>query len=612
MQNKERAMKYWQFGGIKGKLLIGLGSMLALTALIAFTGVWWIMKLERVNAEMVDTGLAVERQIKEWHRSMRANTLRTLLLLKTDDPVRAKEVRIEIDETVRNVNGILRKLEPALRDGPLAEVFSTATERRLVYQKIRAAAFQAKTAGHEREVSRIVEQEMVPAQDRFLAAVQQLSDQQVVQMQELLASTNAQSEDVRFTVATSTSITFALALLFGLIARKRSREVVRTLNHQLSESTELQQAILNSANFSIISTDVNGMIRLFNNGAHRMLGYLSDEIVARHTPGLLHDETEMAARAQQLSHELGTPIKPGFEVLVARARGGLADEQEWTYIRKDGSRFPVMLSVTALWEEQLALTGFLCIAYDLTERKKVENMKNEFISTVSHELRTPLTSIRGALGLLSAGTVGAIPAAAKNLLDIANNNCERLVRMINDILDIEKIESGNMRFNAVTQRILPLAKQAIGATQAYAAQFQVKFELQPDAEDAYVAVDADRITQVIVNLLSNAAKYSPPGASVEVQLVRQSGFLRLSVTDHGEGIDDHFRASIFQKFSQADSSDTRKKGGSGLGLSISKAIIEMHQGRIDFRSERGVNTEFFFELPLAAIPAQASLNQAAS
>ncbi len=605
-------MKYWQFGGIKGKLLIGLGSMLALTALIAFTGVWWIMKLERVNAEMVDTGLAVERQIKEWHRSMRANTLRTLLLLKTDDPVRAKEVRIEIDETVRNVNGILRKLEPALRDGPLAEVFSTATERRLVYQKIRAAAFQAKTAGHEREVSRIVEQEMVPAQDRFLAAVQQLSDQQVVQMQELLASTNAQSEDVRFTVATSTSITFALALLFGLIARKRSREVVRTLNHQLSESTELQQAILNSANFSIISTDVNGMIRLFNNGAHRMLGYLSDEIVARHTPGLLHDETEMAARAQQLSHELGTPIKPGFEVLVARARGGLADEQEWTYIRKDGSRFPVMLSVTALWEEQLALTGFLCIAYDLTERKKVENMKNEFISTVSHELRTPLTSIRGALGLLSAGTVGAVPAAAKNLLDIANNNCERLVRMINDILDIEKIESGNMRFNAVTQRILPLAKQAIGATQAYAAQFQVKFELQPDAEDAYVAVDADRITQVIVNLLSNAAKYSPPGASVEVQLVRQSGFLRLSVTDHGEGIDDHFRASIFQKFSQADSSDTRKKGGSGLGLSISKAIIEMHQGRIDFRSERGVNTEFFFELPLAAIPAQASLNQAAS
>lgn len=604
-------MKDWQFGGIKGKLLFGLGAMLVLTALIAITGVWWIMKLERVNNEIVDAGLVVERQIKEWHRSMRGNTLRTLLLLKTDDPVRVKEIRIEIDETVRNVNGILRKLEPALRDGPLAEVFHTATERRLFYQKIRADAFRAKTAGNEREVGRILEQEMVPAQDRFLAAVQQLSDQQVAHMQELVASANAQSEHVRFAVATSTSITFALALLFGLTARKRSREVVRTLNHQLSESTELQQAILNSANFSIISTDVNGMIRLFSNGAHRMLGYLAGEVIARHTPGLLHDETEMAARAQQLSHELGTPIKPGFEVLVARARGGGADEQEWTYIRKDGSRFPVMVSVTALRDEQLVLAGFLCIAYDLTERKKVENMKNEFISTVSHELRTPLTSIRGSLGLLSSGTVGAIPAAAKNLLDIANNNCERLVRMINDILDIEKIESGNMRFNTVTQCILPLAKQAIGATQAYAAQFQVKFELQPDAEDAYVAVDADQITQVIVNLLSNAAKYSLPGASVEVQLVRQSGFLRFSVIDHGEGIDDHFRASIFQKFSQADSSDTRKKGGSGLGLSISKAIIEMHQGHIDFRSEPGVRTEFFFELPLAAIPAQAGMNQAA-
>lgn len=612
MQNKEGAMKYSQFGGIKGKLLIGLGSMLALTALIAITGVWWVMKLERVNAEIVDAGLTVERQIKEWHRSTRGNTLRTLLLLKTNDPVREKEIRIEIDETVRKVNGILRKLEPALHEGPIAEVFSTATERRLLYQKIRADAFRAKAAGNEREVSRIVEQELLPAQERFQAAVQQLSDRQVVHMQELLASANAQSEYVRFAVATSTSITFALALLFGLTARKYSREVMRTLNHQLSESTELQQAILNSANFSIISTDVNGMIRLFNNGAHRMLGYWSDEIVARHTPGLLHDETEMAARAQQLSQELGMPIEPGFEVLVARARGGGADEQEWTYIRKDGSRFPVMVSVTALWDEQLALTGFLCIAYDLTERKKVENMKNEFISTVSHELRTPLTSIRGSLGLLSAGTVGAIPAAAKPLLDIANNNCERLVRMINDILDIEKIESGNMRFNTVTQCILPLAKQAIGATQAYAAQFQVKFELQPDAEDAYVAVDADQITQVIVNLLSNAAKYSPPGASVEVQLVRQSGFLRLSVIDHGEGIDDHFRASIFQKFAQADSSDTRQKGGSGLGLSISKAIIEVHHGRIDFHSERGVGTEFFFELPLTAIPAQASMNQAAS
>lgn len=611
MQNTESTMKYWQFGGIKGKLLLGLGSMLALTALIAIIGVWWVMTLERFNDEIVDAGLTVERQIKEWHRSTRGNTLRTLLLLNTNDPVREKELRAEIDETVRKVNGILRKLEPAVHDGPIAEAFSTATERRLLYQKIRADAFRAKAAGNEREVSRIVEQELMPAQERFQAAVQQLSDQQVAHMQELVASTNAQSEQVRFAVATSTSITFALAVLFWLTARKSSREVVRTLNHQLSESTELQQAILNSANFSIISTDVNGMIRLFNNGAHRMLGYLAEEVIARHTPGLLHDETEMAARAQQLSLELGQPIKAGFEVLVARARGGLADEQEWTYIRKDGSRFPVMVSVTALREAQLALTGFLCIAYDLTERKKVENMKNEFISTVSHELRTPLTSIRGSLGLLSAGTVGAVPAAAKTLLDIANNNCERLVRMINDILDIEKIESGNMRFNTVTQRILPLAKQAIGATQAYAAQFQVKFELQPDAEDAYVAVDADRIMQVIVNLLSNAAKYSPPGASVEVQLAHQSGFLRLSVIDHGEGIDDHFRASIFQKFSQADSSDTRQKGGSGLGLSISKAIIEMHHGRIDFRSERGVRTEFFFELPLTAVPAQASVNKAA-
>jgi PAS domain S-box-containing protein len=438
MRNEETTMKHWQFGGIKGKLLVGLGGVLAFTALIAITGVWWIMKLEHANDEIADAGLTVERQIKEWHRLTRANTLRTLLLLKTNDPVLEKEVRAEIDETVKNVNVILRKLETTLRDGPIAETFSTATERRLQYQKIRADAFQAKASGNEVEVNRVIGQELMPAQNSFQAAVQRLSDQQVVQMQELGEGNNAQSEQARFVVAASTSISFALALLFWLTARKRSREIERTLNHQLSESTELQQAILDSANFSIISTDINGMIRLFNNGAHRMLGYSAGEVFARHTPGLLHDETEMAERAQQLSIELGQPVKAGFETLVARARGGLADEREWTYIRKDGSRLPVMVSVTALRDEQLALTGFLCVAYDLIERKKVENMKNEFISTVSHELRTPLTSIRGSLGLIFGGVGGELPEAVKHLVGIAKSNCERLIRLINDMLDSEK------------------------------------------------------------------------------------------------------------------------------------------------------------------------------
>lgn len=590
-------MKHWQFGGIKGKLLVGLGSMLGFTALVAITGVWWIMKLERVNDEMVDAGLVVERQIKEWHRLTRANTLRTLLLLKTNDPALEKDLRAEIDETVKKVNGILRKLETSLKDGPIAETLYAATERRLRYQKIRADAFLAKKAGDEREVSRIIDQELMFAQNGFQAAVQQLSDEQVAHMQELIANNNAQSEHARLVVAVSTSTAFALALLFWLVARKRSRDVERALNHQLSESNELQQAILDSANFSIISTDTDGMIRLFNKGAHRMLGYSADELCARHTPGLLHDETEMAERAQQLSTELGQPVKAGFEALVARARSGAADEREWTYIRKDGSRLPVMVSVTALRNEQFAITGFLCVAYDLIERKKVENMKNEFISTVSHELRTPLTSIRGALGLIFGGVGGELPEPVKNLVGIAKSNCERLIRLINDMLDSEKIESGKMRLELQVVELQPLVQQVLVANEGFAGQYGATLRLLAPDAPLQVHIDGDRMIQVLTNLLSNAVKFTPPGGAVEVRISRVDGRVRVEVADHGPGIPEEFRGRIFQKFSQADSSDTRQKGGTGLGLNISKALVEKMGGRIGFSSVMGAGTTFFFELP---------------
>lgn len=381
--------------------------------------------------------------------------------------------------------------------------------------------------------------------------------------------------------------------------RRRAEEQVRALNQQLAATTRLQQAILDSTNYSIMSTDMNGTIRMSNDGCARMLGYTADELVGQHSVTVLHVQEELAMRASQLSRELGRKIAPDHEVFTANAHIGVTDEREWTYVRKDGSRLPVMLSVSPLTDEQGEWSGFVSIASDLTERKKVEYMKNEFISTVSHELRTPLTSIRGSLGLLAAGTVGEPPPRAKVLLDIANKNCERLVRLINDFLDLEKIESGSMRFDIVKQPVLPLVEHAISATQDYAAQFQVKLALQPDAVNGLVAVDADRLTQVIVNLLSNAAKFSPPGGTVEVRVTRANGYARLSVTDYGDGIPEQFRSRIFQKFAQADSSDTRSKGGTGLGLSICKMIIEKHNGHIDFRSEQGAGTEFYVELPLA-------------
>lgn len=384
--------------------------------------------------------------------------------------------------------------------------------------------------------------------------------------------------------------------------RHRIEQALRLLNQELATATTLQQAIFDSANFSIVSTDIHGVIGMANLGARRMLGYTEEALVGHHTLTLFHDPAEIVARSIKLGQELGRLIAPGIDVLMAAPAAGMVDEREWTYVRRDGSVLPVMLSVTALWDAQRRLTGFLAIAYDLTERKKIDNMKTEFISTVSHELRTPLTSIRGSLGLMVGGAVGDMPARAQPLLEIANSNCERLVRLINDILDIEKIEFGNMRFQFSVQRLLPLVEQAIAATQAYAMQFNVRLELLRDAIDGYVAADADRMLQVIINLLSNAVKFSRAGATVEVRLVRLPNAMRLSVTNYGDGISDEFRNRIFQKFAQADSSDTRAKGGTGLGLSICKAIIEKHLGRVDFSSEPGVLTEFFFELPHALTP----------
>jgi signal transduction histidine kinase len=257
-----------------------------------------------------------------------------------------------------------------------------------------------------------------------------------------------------------------------------------------------------------------------------------------------------------------------------------------------------------------AYMNLVKLAQANAELERLGRMKNEFISTVSHELRTPLTSIRGSLGLLTGGAVGQFSAQAKSLLDIANKNCERLVRMVNDMLDIDKMESGNMPFELVNQSLVRLAEQAIQATQGHAQQYNVGVQLQCDmAElaDIEVAVDRDRMIQVLVNLLSNAIKYSPAGTAVEVRIRREADSVRLSVADHGNGIPKEFHDRIFQKFGQVDATDSRQKGGTGLGLSICKSIVEEHRGSIDFHSEVGRGTEFYVILPLPsdAVPVRA-------
>ena len=695
-----------------------------------------------------------------------------------------------------------------------------------------------------------------------------------------------------------------LQLMARWIGQELERELADAL---LYSTTTLQKAILDSANYTIISTNVDGIIMTFNKGAERMLGYKAEEVIHKLTPAILHDPEEVNRHARALSNELGINIRPGFEVFIAKARDGEADENEWTYIRKDGSRFPVMLSVTGLKNEKDEISGYLGIGYDIsdrkaaelalqrnhellnsitwaqsqfiqdadsnavfdqllsallkltnseygfigevlytgdnqpylrsyaltdiswndeardlynstmrsgmefynqntlfgtvlvtgkpiisndpandprsgglpnghppltafmgipiyhgnrmvgmigianrpggfdesllnflqpllstfanlldaihndrlrrqtnadlnrfknvldntldmifmfepdsfrfvylnkgavegmgytrdelllmtplditplyteaeyrnlatplitsteksitfetlhrhkdgtdypveiflqfvaerdgtglfiaivhdiTERSKIDRMKREFVSTVSHELRTPLTSILGSLGLISGSTEDLSPEQSRHLLDIAYNNSQRLVRLINDILDIEKIEYGKMKFEPSAQDLAQMIMQSVESNAGLTEQYDVSFVITDMATSVYVNVDSDRLIQVMTNLLSNAAKFSDNGSQVIISSETRGDYIRVNVTDHGNGIPPEFHDKIFMKFSQVDSSDSRRMGGTGLGLSITKAIIEKMGGSIGFKTHRHAGTTFYFDLPI--------------
>jgi PAS domain S-box-containing protein len=356
-------------------------------------------------------------------------------------------------------------------------------------------------------------------------------------------------------------------------------------DHDLRESTERMRAIVETVVDGIITINDHGTIETFNPAAERIFGYRQDEVVGRNVnmlmPAPYHDEHDGYLKNYRDS---------GVRKIIGIGR-------EVVGRRKNGSDFPIELAVS---EMKLGATRmFTGIVRDITERKKVDRMKSEFVSTVSHELRTPLTSILGSLGLVAGGMAGALPPQAKGLVEIAHNNSERLVRLINDILDVEKIESGNMRFDLRSQPLMPLVRHAIEANEAYARQYDVRIELNAGGmEGVSVLADSDRFMQVMSNLLSNAAKFSPARSVINVTVTgapRTTG-VRITVSDQGPGIPAAFHERMFQKFAQADSSDTRKKGGTGLGLSIARAIARRSGGDLTFDSLPGHGASFHFDM----------------
>ncbi|MBE9229789.1 PAS domain S-box protein [Phormidium sp. LEGE 05292] len=526
---------------------------------------------------------------------------------------------------------------------------------------------------------------------------------------------------------------------------------------KLLKITSLQEAILNSADYSIISTDPTGIIQTFNLAAQRMLGYTVEEVVGKVTPGLIHDRAEVQKRAIALSEEMGRVIEPGFEVFIAKASQGISTEEEWTYIHKDGSRFPALLSVTALRDRQAEITGFVGIAKDITRQKQAEEklhrilqelsdfkyaldeaaivaianakgvityandrfceiskysreelignthrsinsgyhspeffaqmwkiissgetwrgeiqnrakdgtyywvdttivpflndqgkpiqylsirtdistrkqaefqqkqaeakirqandqllltnaelaratrLKDEFLANMSHELRTPLNAVLGMTEGLQEGVFGSISDRQQQAIQTIERSGKHLLELINDILDLSKVESGKLELQIEPVSVNYLCQSSLTFVRQLAVKKNIELssEVPPGLLD--VAVDERRIRQVLINLLNNAVKFTPERGSVKLvvqtEIQPEQSFLILSVIDTGIGIDQADMNQLFQSFVQIDSSLNRQYAGTGLGLSLVRRLTELHGGTVTVTSEVGQGSCFTVRLP---------------
>lgn len=270
---------------------------------------------------------------------------------------------------------------------------------------------------------------------------------------------------------------------------------------------------------------------------------------------------------------------------------------EKEYMRKDGSRYPVRLQ-GMISEETDGRKVIWSLIEDISERKKLDRMKDQFISTVSHELRTPLTSIKGSLGLLTGGAAGELPDKAQKLLETAGRNTSRLMLLINDLLDMEKLVAGKMSMELQQQALAPILDEAIESVREYRDSHSVRIA-PPQAWSAImVNVDSQRLVQALTNLLSNAIKFSPENSAVEVSVIEHDETAEIRIRDHGSGVSPEFQERLFQRFSQADATDSRKLPGTGLGLAITREICQQLGGQVGYRDADGGGAEFYIQLPV--------------
>lgn len=500
--------------------------------------------------------------VQETHGKVQAGTLLYVPVYRTgnvpnDEETRKSEIQgfvyapFRMDDLVKGIFGQNREIDLKIYDGTIIEAVH------LLHDSLDGAVADMDLARQSRVIN-------VAGRDWKILYFDRPS------------RTNATSWLPLFYLIAGPAIGFLLFFLIRSLSRTRdlALEYAEEMTDAYRRTENLNQRILENAQDAIITFDSSGNILSLNQAAIHISGFSI--------------QSGQKLKLSQLLPELG---------LQKQQRSGLFEQR---LKKSTGEMVPIELSISNisggnLSEDDQKLS--VVIIRDMTERAKLDQIKREFISVVSHELRTPLTSISGSLQLIASGVAGELPNMARELIAIATKNCDRLVRLINDILDLEKVESGQIDFHVKTLDLVPLCEEAIAAITGFADSFEVKVVLQNAPKQAWIKVDRDRFLQVMANLLSNAVKFSPAGGAVAVAIEEYHQNWRIAVADRGPGIPQEFLPRLFSKFAQADSSDTRPKGGTGLGLAIVKLLLDQMNGQIsvDTHLERG--TIFFVDLP---------------
>lgn len=408
----------------------------------------------------------------------------------------------------------------------------------------------------------------------------------LVGLPELLGNRVAEASMIIWSVA----LLAVLARQFFLVVdnehlRQRLEERVVERTRSLRQVTRRSDLVVASVGDGIYGVDRFGLITFVNPAAAEVLGYEALELIGHDAYRTFHDP---ASR---------DPASPGDTSYLVEAisAGAMASAREDTYVRSDGRAIPVEVTATPLSDDGVTL-GAVVVFRDVTQRREVDRLKNEFVSMVSHELRTPLTAIRGSLGLLAGGALGALSPAATRMVDIALVSSDRLTRLINEILDLERMDAGALPMELGRHPARELIEIALAQGGVLAQEAGIA--LRVIHVDGEVRADADRVVQTLLNLIGNAIKFSEPGQEVTVQAARRGSFVEFEVSDSGRGIPEDKLDVVFARFEQVDSSDAREKGGSGLGLAISRSIVERLGGRIWADNNPDGGAVFRFTLPV--------------